>query len=148
MQEDMTPADRELERALRSIPPTAARLNPAAAAFAPTEGAVLASATSGTRPRKYAAPLSPRAINDTRAGSSVRRSPGAFATGSQTNVIFVLPSAPRSDPIHVRTTRARDGAVMAAIAVSTALGGSALGGASALAASAAVYAQYPLRART
>ena len=76
---------------------------------------------------------------DTRAGAFSGRtgSPGACGTGSHTNVTFVLPSAPRSDPIHVRTTRARDGVVIAAIAESTAFGGIGLGGASARAASSA-----------
>src|SRR5262249_62420476 len=87
---------------------------------------------------------------ETRAGvfSGRTGSPGACGTGSHTNVILVLPSAPRSDPSHVRTTRAREGVVMAAIALSIAFGGSFFVGANARAASSAVNAQYPLRART
>ena len=44
--------------------------------------------------------------------------PACCGTGSQTNVTRVLPFSPRSVPIQVRTTRARDGVVMAASAVS------------------------------
>src|SRR6185295_5553290 len=77
------------------------------------------------------------------------RSPGAFGSGSQTNVTRVLPFSPREVPIQVRTTLAFEGrATAAASAASTGLGGPGFGGASARAASDCVSAQYPLRART
>ena len=126
----------------------AAPVVPAAAALAPIDGDVPANATSGTRPRKYAVPLAPSAMSETREGSSVRRSPGALGAGSHTKVIFVFPFSARDVPIQVRTTRVRDGCSMPARAVSTGLGSSGLAGASARAVSAAVSAQYPLRART
>jgi len=55
--------------------------------------------------------LAARAGYDPRAGVSLLRtvSPGAFCTGSHTNVTFVFPFSPRVVPIHVRTTRARVG---------------------------------------
>ena len=78
---------------------------------------------AGTLPRKYGEPSGAIAISDTRAGSSRGRSPGAFGSGSQTKVTFVLPFSPREVPIHVRTTLARDGrATAAAIALLDRLG--------------------------
>jgi hypothetical protein len=78
-----------------------------------------------------------------RAGDSVARaaSPGGRGTGSHTSVTFVFPPAPRSVPIHVRTSLDRDGTEMDARAVDTAFGGSGFGGAVARFASSVVKAQ-------
>src|SRR6185312_8353365 len=81
---------------------------------------------SGMRPRKYGEPSGATAVSDTRAGVSVLRawSPGGRGIGSHTKVTFVLPAEPRSVPTQVRITRDRVGVAIAAIAVSTAFGGS------------------------
>src|SRR5262249_34078520 len=103
---------------------------------------VVGDGVPGTRPRKYGEPSGATAVTDTRAGASavLAGSPGIFGAGSQTKVTRVLPLAPRSVPIQVRTTRERAaGAILDNAAVS-AFGGSTLG-VTALTASSAVIAQ-------
>ena len=112
----------------------------------PPAGAVVddAAAASGDLPRKYGEPSGATAVTDMRAATSVALAglPGARGTGSQTSVTRVLPPAPRSVPIQVRTRREdRIGVVMVASAVVTAFGSAGFAGSSARLASSAVKAQ-------
>jgi hypothetical protein len=75
------------------------------------------------------------------------RSPGDGGTAHAT-VTFVAPLSARAVPNQKRAGRPRDGSASALSAEVIAVGASGFGGAEARAASAAVNAQYPLRART
>src|SRR5438105_1980559 len=127
---------------------------PAAEAGGEEEFDVVASATSGTRPRKYGLPSLPTAVTATRAGCWLSGSggdPGARGIGSHTNVTRVLPFSPRDVPSQVRIARAFDAADVVATPASaavTAVGTGAFGAAVDSAISSCVSAQYPLRART
>src|SRR4029078_1706558 len=120
--------------------------------FGAGAGPADASAASGDRPRNTRVPSDVAASSDTRPGWSPGTPPPKAApcagSGSQINVTRVLPFSPRSVPIHVRTylPDCTDGAIDAS-AVCTGLATSETG-LLIFSTSAAVSAQYPLRART